>query len=263
MHYAHRLNFLSRSATMPRYKLTIEYDGTPFCGWQRQADKPSVQEVLERACAQFAGLDNARLPVQCSGRTDAGVHAYGQVVHVDFPQSRDPYNIVQGLNVIMLPNPVVVVCAEAVEDSFHARFDSKERHYEYRIINRPAMLALERDRAWHVHTPLDVARMNEGAQHLLGHHDFTSFRASGCQSKSPEKSLDILQVTRDGERVYITAKSRSFLHHQVRNMVGTLMYVGNGKWDPDDVKRALYARDRRAAGPTAPAHGLYFMGVTY
>ena len=248
---------------MPRYKLTIEYDGTPFCGWQRQEDQPSVQEVVERACAKLAGLGDTLLTVYCSGRTDTGVHAYGQVVHVDFPSPRDPYNIIQGLNVLMLPHPVAVVEAEEVDEEFHARFGSKQRHYEYRIINRSPILAIDRERAWHVHTPLDIDLMNQGAQHLIGHHDFTSFRASECQGKSPEKTLDELSIVREGELIRVTAKSRSFLHHQVRNMVGTLMYVGNGKWQPDDVKTALEARDRRKAGITAPAHGLYFMGVKY
>lgn len=248
---------------MPRYKLTIEYDGTPFCGWQKQEDQQSVQEVVEIACGTFAGLGNEPVKVQCSGRTDAGVHAYGQVAHVDFPKARNPFNIVQGLNVLMHHVPVCVVAAEEVADDFNARFDATMRHYEYRIINRSPTLALDAKRAMHVFQELDIEAMQNAAKHLLGKHDFSSFRAAACQGKNPIKTLEALDISQQSEHVTITAKSRSFLHHQVRNITGTLVYVGIGKFTADDVKEILDARDRRKAGPTAPAHGLYFMGVSY
>ena len=247
---------------MPRYKLTIEYDGTPFNGWQRQEGQLTVQGVLEAALEQFVGP----VEVFASGRTDTGVHARGQVVHVDFPVARKPFNICEGPNVLMLPHPVSILSAEEVPETFHARFDAKQRHYLYRVINRSSRLALEEKRAWHQFKPLDLAAMRAGAQHLIGKHDFTSFRSSTCQSKDPVKTLDDIQITtRDGnpEQIMFRVSSRSFLHHQVRNMVGTLVQVGTGKWKPEQVKQALEARDRRAGGVTAPAHGLYFMRVDY
>jgi len=245
---------------MQRYKLTVEYDGTPFYGWQRQDDVPSVQAVLEDACSSYVATPTE---VFCAGRTDAGVHARGQVVHVDFPEARNPYSILRGLNTLMLPHPVVVTAVEAVGQDFNARLSATRRHYEYRIINRTARLALDEHRAWYVRKPLDVDAMNDAARYLIGHHDFTSFRDSNCQAKHPMRTLDSLLVVRHGEDITVTCSSKSFLHHQVRNMVGTLALVGHGKWQPSDVKAALDARDRRAAGPTAPAHGLYFMRVDY
>jgi tRNA pseudouridine38-40 synthase len=245
---------------MPRYKLTIEYDGTPFSGWQKQEDRATVQGVVEAACSSFVAQPTE---VFCAGRTDAGVHARGQVAHVDFPQARDPYIILRGLNTLMLPHPVVVTHAELVADDFNARTSAVKRHYEYHIINRPARLALEEFRAWYIRKPLDIAAMQEGANHLLGRHDFTTFRDSNCQAKHAIRTLDTLEVTRSGERVTIHCSSKSFLHHQVRNMVGTLALVGHGKWQPGAVKTALEALDRRAGGPTAPAHALYFMRVDY
>ena len=248
---------------MPRYKLTIEYDGTPYCGWQRQADQASVQSVLEEACRQFY---HQPIEVFCAGRTDAGVHARGQVVHVDFPEPRNPFNICEGLNMLMLPHPVAVLAAEEVEDDFHARFNATRRHYLYRIINRSSRLALDATRAWHVFRPLDIEAMREGARHLIGQHDFTSFRSTACQSKSPLKTLDRLEIkqrTNNPGQVMIYTDARSFLHHQVRNMVGTLMLVGTGKWKPEQVKQALEARDRTQSGPAAPAQGLYLMQVDY
>jgi tRNA pseudouridine38-40 synthase len=245
---------------MQRYKLTVEYDGTPFHGWQKQDGLPTVQGVLEAALASYLAQPAETF---CAGRTDAGVHARGQVVHVDFPQERNPYTILRGLNTLMLPHPVVVTHAEPVTQDFNARTSATRRHYEYRIINRPARLALEEWRAWYIRKPLDVDAMREGAKHLIGRHDFTSFRDSHCQAKHAVRTLEALDITRDGEAVLFHVTSKSFLHHQVRNMVGTLALVGHGKWQPAQVAAALEARDRREAGPTAPAHALYFMRVEY
>jgi tRNA pseudouridine38-40 synthase len=245
---------------MPRYKLTIEYDGTPFNGWQRQHDVPSVQAVLEDACSSFVATSTE---VFCAGRTDAGVHAKGQVVHVDFPEARDPYIILRGLNTLMRPHPVAVVKAEEVADDFNARTSAVMRHYEYHIINREARLTLDELRAWYVRKHLDIAAMQEGANRLLGAHDFTTFRDSDCQAKHANRTLSAFTVRREGPRIIINVSGKSFLHHMVRNMVGTLALVGHGKWSPEDVTKALLAKDRRAGGPTAPAHALYFMLVDY
>lgn len=245
---------------MPRYKLTIEYDGTDFAGWQRQDDQPSIQQVLEEAVAQYA---QAECPLTAAGRTDAGVHATGQVAHVDLPEARSDFSVRQGINFYMRGVPVAVVSAECVDDDFHARFSAKRRHYIYRIINRPAPLALDATRAWHIVKPLDVAAMRDASRYLIGQHDFTSFRASECQSKSPIKTLDAIDFMAEHEDVTLHVMARSFLHHQVRNMVGTLAEVGTGKWKPERVKAALEMKDRRAGGPTAPAHGLYFTKVEY
>ena len=248
---------------MPRYKLPLEYDGTPFSGWQRHNGKPTVQATLEKALAMFM---NAPVETVCAGRTDAGVHARGQVVHVDLATPRAPFNICEGLNVLLLPHPISVLKAEEVDEEFHARFKATRRHYLYRIVNRSSRLALEATRAWHIFRPLDIDAMQVAANHLLGHHDFTSFRDAKCQALSPMKTLDELRIVRrkkNPEQVMIYASARSFLHHQVRNMVGTLGLVGTGKWQPDDMKKALEARDRQAAGPMAPAHGLYLMKVEY
>jgi tRNA pseudouridine38-40 synthase len=250
---------------MPRYKLTLEYDGTPYSGWQKQADAPSVQAVLEAATTHFMNAGDT-IEVQCAGRTDAGVHARGQVVHVDFPEARAENAIVRGLNALMIPHPIAVLSAEEVADDFSARFDAKKRHYLYRIINRRARAGLDANRAWHVHKPLNISAMQEAANLLIGHHDFSSFRAGNCQAKSPMKTLDTLEVkTRSTapEQVMIRTSARSFLHHQVRNIVGTLVYVGIGKWDVADVATALAAKDRREGGPMAPSHGLYLMKVEY
>lgn len=248
---------------MPRYKLIIEYDGTPFSGWQKQEEgRLTVQEVLEAACTSFMG-SSTLVEVHCSGRTDAGVHAIGQVAHVDFHEARIPQNIIRGINILTLPHPVAVISAEIVPDDFHARFSAKSRSYRYRVVNREARLTLDEKRAWHIRKPLDIDAMNEAASYLLGHHDFTSFRSTVCQSNSPMKTLDVLKAERMGDDVFITASSRSFLHHQVRNMAGTLVLVGRGKWKPVQVKEALEARDRRASGPNAPAEGLYFWKVEY
>lgn len=245
---------------MPRIKLTLEYDGRGFVGWQRQENGLSVQEVLEAAIAGYCG---AACPTFASGRTDTGVHALGQVAHFDLPRDDPPETVRAALNYHLKPHAVSVLLAEAVAEDFHARFSCLGRSYLYRIVNRPAPLALDAGRAWWVPKPLDTEAMHEAAQVLVGRHDFTSFRATACQSKSPLKTLDSLDVTRVGEVVEIRTAARSFLHHQVRNMVGTLHLVGTGKWTADDVRAALAARDRAAAGPTAPSAGLYFVEAQY
>lgn len=245
---------------MPRYRLTLEYDGAGFVGWQRQANGLSVQEALEVAITRFCGES---VGVTGAGRTDSGVHALGQVAHFDLAKSAPPEVVRNALNFHLRPAAVSVLSAAAVPETFDARLSAVERVYRYRILNRRAPPMLERGRVWHVTRPLDVAAMQEGARHLLGRHDFSSFRDSLCQAKSPVKTLDALSVGRHGEEVEIIAKARSFLHHQVRNIAGTLQLVGIGRWRPDDVAKALAARDRRAAGPTAPAAGLYLIAVRY
>lgn len=245
---------------MQRYKLTIEYDGTPFSGWQRQDDRPSVQQTVEDAIAQYT---QQALTLTCAGRTDAGVHAFGQVAHVDLLEAREEFSVRQGINFYLVGQPVSVVKAEKVDETFHARFDAVKRHYEYRVLNRPSPPAIDRMRVWHVHQTLDLQAMRAGASYLVGSHDYTSFRATECQSKSPLKSIDRIDIVQAGEHISIVLSARSFLHHQVRNIVGTLSLVGLGKWQPEQVQVALAAKDRSAAGPTAPAHGLYFMQVDY
>lgn len=246
---------------MQRWKLTIEYDGRPFVGWQRQDNGPSVQQALEEAAEKLTG--GAPVRAHASGRTDAGVHAKGQVAHIDLERPMTADKLRDALNHHLRPNPVAVVLAEAVGEDFHARLSSVGRRYAYRIVNRRAPLALEAGRAWHVQRPLDADAMNAGAAFLLGHHDFTSFRAALCQAKSPVKTLDQLEAVRQGDEIVVYAAARSFLHHQVRNMVGTLEMVGAGRWRPERVGEALSARDRAAAGPTAPPDGLYFMASRY
>lgn len=245
---------------MPRFKLTIEYDGGPFVGWQRQDNGPSVQGALEAAARGYCQAD---IPVHGAGRTDAGVHALAQVAHVDLPRDDKPYVVVNAFNAHLRPHPIAVLRAEKVDDEFHARFSAIERAYEYRILNRQACPALEMGRVWWVGAPLDARAMHAAAQALVGKHDFTSFRAAECQADSPVKTLDQLDVMRHGDTVVVIARARSFLHHQVRNFVGTLKLVGEGKWSARDVAQALAARDRAAAGPTAPAPGLYLTGVKY
>ncbi len=244
---------------MPRYKLTIEYDGTPFFGWQMQ-DRPTVQGRLTEAIKAFSGDD--MIP-RGAGRTDAGVHALGQVAHVDLTKDWPAKKVRDALNAQLRPDPISVLACEQVAEGFDARFSAKARHYLYRIVNRRSPLALERDRAWHLIYKLDAERMHEAAQVLVGHHDFTTFRSTECQAASPEKTLDRLAVVRDGEEVRIEASSRSFLHNQVRSMVGSLRLVGGGKWSAADLKKALEARDRTACGPVAPAYGLYLVRVDY
>lgn len=245
---------------MTRWKLTLEYDGGPFVGWQRQDNGPSVQETVEQAILAFSG---ETVTLHAAGRTDAGVHALGQVAHVDLERPTDADTVRNALNFHLKPAPVAVVHVEEVDENFHARFSATHRAYCYRILNRRAPLTLQAGRLWHVAAPLDAAAMQDAAGALIGNHDFTSFRATACQAKSPVKTLDTLRVDRDGEEIAITVEARSFLHHQVRNIAGTLKLVGEGKWSRADVEAALAARDRSRAGPTAPADGLYLMQVRY
>ena len=245
---------------MPRYKLTVEYDGRPFAGWQIQADQLTVQGLLTSAVEALSG---DKTLVQGAGRTDAGVHARAQVAHVDLTKEWDTDTIRDALNAHLRPHPIAVLAAERATDDFNARSSAIRRHYLYRIINRRADLTLEAGRAWRVPRPLDAATMHAAAQRLVGKHDFTTFRSTECQAKSPAKTLDVLKVERAGEDVYVTAVARSFLHNQVRSMVGSLVLVGEGKWSSDDLANALDARDRTACGPVAPPDGLYLMKVEY
>jgi len=243
-----------------RVFITIEYDGTPFVGWQRQSTGLSVQQVLEEAAAELTGDD---ILVQGAGRTDSGVHATGQVAHLDVPDRFDANRVMEALNALTADHPVTIRQAREVEGEAHARFSATGRRYLYRILPRRQPPALDRGRVWHHRQPLDAAAMRKAAEQLVGRHDFTSFRASQCQADSPVRTLDELRIETSGEELHIHAAARSFLHHQVRNIVGTLALVGTGKWTVDDVADALAARDRAAAGPTAPPEGLYLTGVTY
>ena len=245
---------------MPRYKIIVEYDGAPFVGWQLQENGLSVQGALMTAIAAFSG---EKVMVQGAGRTDAGVHAIGQVAHFDLATERETDTVRDAINAHLRPNPVAVLLAEKVPGDFDARRSALRRHYLYRIGNRRPDLALERGRAWRVPRRLDADAMHTAAQRLIGKHDFTTFRSTECQAKSPEKTLDRLDVSRAGDEVHITAVARSFLHNQVRSMVGSLALVGDGKWQPDDLWRALQARDRAACGPVAPPEGLYLVRVDY
>jgi tRNA pseudouridine38-40 synthase len=245
---------------MPRYKLVIEYDGAPFAGWQRQANAPSVQQAVEEAIGRFTGED---LRIQCAGRTDAGVHATGQVAHVDLAKTWRTDTIRDALNAHLKPLPVAILSAAQVSDSFNARMSAVKRHYRYRILNRRAPAALERNAVWHVPWAIDAGRMHEAAQVLVGRHDFTTFRASECQADSPIRTLDRLDVERDGELLTVQASARSFLHSQVRSLVGTLVQAGNGRWSIDDVRQALEARQRSACAPLAPPQGLALVAVDY
>ncbi|HEU5017074.1 MAG TPA: tRNA pseudouridine(38-40) synthase TruA [Pseudolabrys sp.] len=245
---------------MPRYKLTIEYDGRAFAGWQIQAGQATVQGVVTAAVAAFAGESTL---VQGAGRTDAGVHARGQVAHVDLAREWETDTVRDALNAHLRPHGVAVLSAERVGEDFHARTSAVKRHYLYRIVNRRPDLALDAGRAWRVARPLDVEAMQAAAQRLVGKHDFTTFRAAECQARSPVKTLDRLDVLQDGEEVHVLAAARSFLHHQVRSMVGSLVLVGEGKWSITDLEAALRARDRTACGPVASPDGLYLMRVDY
>ncbi|HUC68030.1 MAG TPA: tRNA pseudouridine(38-40) synthase TruA [Stellaceae bacterium] len=245
---------------MPRYKLTLEYDGSGLVGWQRQANGLSVQEVLEAAVERFCG---APVTVHGAGRTDAGVHALAQTAHLDLAREASPDVIRNALNHHVKPHAVAVLAVERVDEHFDARRSARGRVYLYRILNRRPPPAVERGRVWHVGPRLDAEAMQEAARLLIGKHDFTTFRDSLCQAKSPVKTLDRLEVARLGDELRIEARARSFLHHQVRNMVGTLKLVGAGKWRVADVAAALAARDRRAGGPTAPPDGLYLVEVLY
>ncbi|MBL8648483.1 MAG: tRNA pseudouridine(38-40) synthase TruA [Sphingosinicella sp.] len=245
---------------MQRFKLTIEYDGRPFVGWQRQNNGPSVQQTLEEAV--FAVTQAETLVYGC-GRTDAGVHAEGQVAHVDITKPLAPFRLQEALNAHLRPAPVAVVACEAAASDFHARFDCTGRRYRYDIINRRAPLTWQSGLAWHVARPLDADAMHAAAQILVGRHDFTTFRSVHCQSASPLKTLDQLDVVRDGDRIAIHAAARSFLHHQVRSMVGCLKLVGDGSWSTDDLRHALDAVDRTALGLNAPPDGLFFASARY
>lgn len=245
---------------MPRYKLTIEYDGAPFCGWQIQGIGTSVQGVLTQAVQAFSG---EIATVNGAGRTDAGVHATGQVAHLDLARDWRTDQVRDALNAQLRPHPVAVIAAEKVADDFDARFSALRRHYLYRIINRRGDLTLDRGKAWRVASPLDSDAMHAAAQRLLGKHDFTTFRDSECQAKSPLRTLDQLDVTRVGNELRIVTSARSFLHSQVRSMVGSLVQVGTGRWSGDDLFAALQARNRAACGQVAPPDGLYLTRVDY
>ena len=245
---------------MPRYKLTIEYNGQPYVGWQAQAGGGSVQNVLEDGVKSFCGQD---VRVYGAGRTDAGVHALGQVAHIDLETSVRLDTLRDAVNSHMRPHPVAIVEVEEVPDTFEARFSATSRHYLYRIINRRAPLTLDRHQAWLVFKQLDASAMHDAAQVLIGLHDFTTFRSTQCQAKSPVKTLDVLSVSRYGEEIEVTASARSFLHNQVRSLVGSLKLVGEGRWTKRDLEKALQAKDRAACGPVAPADGLYLMKVDY
>ena len=260
---------------MPRYKLTIEYDGTGYAGWQRQDHMPSIQGTLEGALFKFCGI-NAE--IIGSGRTDAGVHAMAQVAHVDLPKTCDPFRMMQGMNFYLFDSDtketlgsddnipthrISILEIEEVSDNFHARFSAKQRHYRYHVINRRSHLALKAGHAWRVIEPLNIRTMHHAAQYLIGHHDFSSFRDTKCQAKSPIKTLDALNIIHSGDDIYFEISARSFLHHQVRIMVGTLAMVGKDKWKPEDIKIVLEAKDRTKAGPTAPPDGLFLVRVDY
>ena len=247
---------------MKRFKLIIEYDGTPFSGWQRQENAQSIQEEIELAIAQFN--KGILFPLYAAGRTDSGVHALGQVAHVDLPEDKDTRTVLHAINFYLKKLPIKILSVEEVSMDFHARFSAKARCYMYKIINRYVPLTLDLCRALHVRSPLNIKDMQEAAKYLLGHHDFTTFRASYCQATSPFRTVDRIDIIQKSlEHIDVVIHARSFLHHQVRNMVGTLLLVGKGKWLPADVRHALEKRNRRYAGPTAPAGGLYFHSVTY
>jgi tRNA pseudouridine38-40 synthase len=243
------------------WALELEYDGTPFMGWQRQKHGLAIQQVVEEAAARLRGGGEVTEAVS-SGRTDAGVHACAQIVQVELPDLT-PFRIREAMNFHLKPHPIVVRRCCPAPEGWNARFSAVSRAYRYVISNRPVAPALEANRVWHVRQILDAAAMHRAAQTLLGHHDFSSFRASACQAKSPMRTLDFLSVRREGEKIHVDAQARSFLHHQVRNMVGSLVRVGEGSWPEARLAETLAARNRAVAGPTAPAAGLYFMGVAY
>lgn len=245
---------------MARYRLMVEYDGGPYKGFQAQADLPTVQGEIERALMAFSG-ESVR--VHAAGRTDTGVHAVGQVIHFDLERDWDPRVVMNAVNAHLFPAPVAILHAERAPDAFHARFSAVGRRYLYRILGRPGPPALERGRVWHIKAVLDAEAMHAAAQRLVGLHDFTTFRDAACQAKSPVKTLDEAAVARRGEEVVVTFAARSFLHRQVRSMVGSLAEVGRGVWTADDLAAALAARDRAACGPVAPAQGLCLMAVDY
>jgi tRNA pseudouridine38-40 synthase len=243
-----------------RFAVTVEYDGRPFMGWQRQDHGPSVQAAIERAAKEITGESIA---VHAAGRTDAGVHALGMRAHLDVTRTITPFRLMEALNAKLRPDPVAILDCEEVPDDWHARFSCLARHYEYRIVTRRAPLTWERGLAWRIPSELDGAAMADAAQVLVGRHDFTTFRSAHCQADSPLRTLDRLDVIQDGDRISIYAAARSFLHHQVRSMVGCLGLVGQGKWSKADLKAALEAADRTALGFNAPSDGLYFVRADY
>jgi tRNA pseudouridine38-40 synthase len=249
---------------MPRYALQVEYDGAPFSGWQRQNDQPSVQGSIEAALGR---LETGPHRIGAAGRTDAGVHALAQVAHCDLVRDWQPYRLAEALNYHLKPRPVAITACAQVADDWHARFSANERRYLFRVTPRRAPPTIEAGCVWHVPRSLDIGAMRDGAAHLVGHHDFTTFRASICQAASPLKTLDRVQITpvetSTGPEIHFHLAARSFLHSQVRSLVGTLERVGAGKWSPDQVRDALAACDRSACGPVAPPHGLYLAGVVY
>ena len=245
---------------MPRYRLTIEYNGGPFVGWQRQDNGASVQGALEDAIEKMSA---ERVTVTGAGRTDAGVHAFGQVAHFDLEKEFEPGKIRDGLNHFLRPAPIVVLEAAIADAEFHARFSAVKRHYLFRILNRRSPPALDEGKVWHVSHRLDAEAMHNAAQVLVGNHDFTTFRAAECQAQSPVKTLDRLDVSRRGDEIHIEASARSFLHHQIRSITGSLKLVGEGKWSKPDLKAALDAKDRSACGPVSPPDGLYLVKVDY
>ena len=245
---------------MPRYRLTLEYDGGPYCGFQAQAALPTVQGSLERAVKAFCG---ETLRVHAAGRTDTGVHATGQVAHIDLSKDWPADTVRKALNAHLRPEPIVVLDAAVAPEGWHARFSAVERRYLYRILNRPSPPGLDQGHVWHVKAPLDAEAMHAAAQALVGHHDFTTFRDLACQAKSPVKTLDVAAVRREGQEVVLVFEARSFLHRQVRSMTGSIAEVGLGRWTAQDLKAALDAADRKACGPVAPAEGLYLTGVSY
>jgi tRNA pseudouridine38-40 synthase len=246
---------------MPRYRLTVEYDGTAFCGFQAQAEGvPSVQASIERAILGFSG---ETVRVHVAGRTDTGVHAVGQVIHFDLEKDWKAETVQNAINAHLVPEPVAVLDSVVADPEFHARFQATERRYLYRILDRRAPAVLERNRVWWVKTPLDVDAMQAAARHLIGHHDFTTFRDVNCQASGPMRTLDEARVWREGGEVHLVFRARSFLHRQVRSMTGSLAEVGAGRWTADQFKAALEARDRSACGQVAPACGLYLTGVSY
>lgn len=245
---------------MTRYRFVLEYDGAGFVGWQRQINGLSVQQAMEEAIFRFTGETPT---VISAGRTDSGVHALGMVAHADIEREMPAEKIRDALNYHLRPNPAAAVSVEAADPDFSARFDCVRRHYRYRILNRAVAPVIDRGRVWHISQRLDTGAMNEAASRLIGRHDFESFRSAHCQAETAVKTLDELTVERAGEEVHIRCSARSFLHNQVRIFAGTLAEVGKGKWTPDDVSIALEARDRTAAGPTAPAWGLYFVKADY
>ena len=245
---------------MTRFALTLEFDGAPFFGLQRQSHGPSVQQAVEEAIHAFTGED---VRLHSAGRTDSGVHALGMVSHVDIEKPFEAFRLGEAINAHLRPNPIAVVHCEEKPDGWHARFSCIGRSYEYRIVNRRAPLTLDKGKAWLVTRPLDADAMHEAAQHLVGRHDFTTFRSVHCQANDPVKTLDQLDVSREGEHVIVRAAARSFLHHQVRSMVGTLSLVGLGQWEPQQVRDVLQAKDRQQLGLNAPPDGLYFMRAIY